>query len=78
MIADRYNTLQMGIVSTARIMNLLDDQQHVQPNGVYKPERINGAIEFSHVWFAYNDEQYVLKDIEYDLKSWNRNWTNNS
>jgi ATP-binding cassette subfamily B multidrug efflux pump len=68
MIADRYNTLQMGIVSTARIMNLLEDRQHVQQEGTYQPDRIMGTIEFNHVWFAYNDEQYVLKDINIHIR----------
>jgi len=68
MIADRYNTLQMGIVSTARIMNLLDNDEHVQHNGSFKPERMRGVIEFNQVWFAYNDEQYVLKDININIR----------
>jgi len=68
MIADRYNTLQMGIVSTARIMNLLDNNEHVQENGTYKPEHMKGAIEFRHVWFAYNEEQYVLKNINISIR----------
>lgn len=68
MIADRYNTLQMGIVSTSRIMNLLDNQEHVQQNGAFKPDQMKGALEFQHVWFAYNDEQYVLKDINLDIR----------
>ncbi len=68
MIADRYNTLQMGIVSSSRIMNLLDDMEHVQVNGKHIPERIRGEVEFDHVWFAYNDVDYVLKDIHLDIK----------
>src|SRR5688572_10670745 len=68
MIADRYNTLQMGIVSTSRIMNLLDNEEHIQQTGTLKPEHIRGAIEFKHVWFAYNDEQYVLKDININIR----------
>lgn len=68
MIADRYNTLQMGIVSTSRIMNLLDNQEHVQKTGTYKPENLRGAIEFKNVWFAYNDEQYVLKNININIR----------
>ena len=69
MIADRYNTLQMGIVSSSRIMNLLDNEEHVQENGKHKPDNMQGAIRFEHVWFAYNDEQYVLKDINLDIKA---------
>lgn len=68
MIADRYNTLQMGIVSTSRIMNLLDNQEHVQKTGTRKPEDLRGAIEFKDVWFAYNDEQYVLKNININIR----------
>lgn len=68
MIADRYNTLQMGIVSTSRILNLLDDKEHVQNNGTYIPESIKGEVEFQNVWFAYNEEQYVLKDIDLSIR----------
>jgi ATP-binding cassette, subfamily B, multidrug efflux pump len=68
MIADRYNTLQMGIVSTSRILNLLDDKEHVQSNGTHKPEVIKGEVEFQKVWFAYNDEEYVLKDIDLSIR----------
>lgn len=63
MIADRYNTLQMGIVSSSRILNLLDDRTHVQRSGNSQPETIRGQVDFENVFFAYNDEQYVLKDI---------------
>ncbi|MGC3944111.1 MAG: ABC transporter ATP-binding protein, partial [Chryseolinea sp.] len=69
MIADRYNTLQMGIVSSSRIMNLLDSQEDVQQNGSLKPTLIHGSVRFDHVWFAYNDSNYVLKDINLDIKT---------
>ncbi|MDH4089867.1 MAG: ABC transporter ATP-binding protein/permease [Cyclobacteriaceae bacterium] len=69
MIADRYNTLQMGIVSSSRILNLLDSTEHVQNNGVVKAEHVRGDVRFDHVWFAYNDAAYVLKDINLDIKS---------
>jgi ATP-binding cassette, subfamily B, multidrug efflux pump len=68
MIADRYNTLQMGIVSSSRIMNLLDNQEHVQANGSYIPHNMKGAVTFDNVWFAYNDSQYVLKGINIDIR----------
>jgi ATP-binding cassette subfamily B multidrug efflux pump len=69
MIADRYNTLQMGIVSSSRIMNLLDDHEQVQENGTYKPEHVNGKVTFDHVWFAYNQEAFVLKDVTIDIRA---------
>jgi ATP-binding cassette subfamily B multidrug efflux pump len=68
MIADRYNTLQMGIVSTSRIINLLDDKEHVAENGTKRPEEIRGDVAFEKVWFAYNDANYVLKDINLHIR----------
>lgn len=69
MIADRYNTLQMGIVSSSRIINLLDDQTDVMANGSYKPQVVKGSVSFEHVWFAYNDSNYVLKDVNLEIHS---------
>jgi ATP-binding cassette subfamily B protein len=63
MIADRYNTLQMGIVSSSRIMDLLDSEEHLVNNGAKSLSEIKGKVEFEHVWFAYNEADYVLKDI---------------
>ncbi len=68
MIADRYNTLQMGIVSSSRIINLLDSKEDLMENGIYQPEHVKGEVKFDHVWFAYNDADYVLKDINIDIK----------
>ncbi|HEY8510779.1 MAG TPA: ABC transporter ATP-binding protein [Cyclobacteriaceae bacterium] len=68
MIADRYNTLQMGIVSTSRIVNLLDNKENVQATGTHRPESIRGEVKFEHVWFAYNDNEYVLRDINLEIR----------
>ncbi|MFY0593762.1 ABC transporter ATP-binding protein [Roseivirga sp.] len=68
MIADRFNTLQMGIVSSNRIFDLLDSEDHIADQGTYKPEEILGKVSFKNVWFAYNEEDYVLKDISFDVK----------
>jgi ATP-binding cassette subfamily B protein len=68
MIADRYNTLQMGIVSSSRIINLLDDKDFLMPDGNFKPTEMKGVVRFEHVWFAYNDSNYVLKDFDLDIK----------
>lgn len=67
-LADRFNTLQMGIVSTDRILKLLDSDEYTVNNGTYAPEKIKGEVEFKHVWFAYNDEDYVLKDINFKVE----------
>ncbi|HNU42368.1 MAG TPA: ABC transporter ATP-binding protein, partial [Cyclobacteriaceae bacterium] len=52
MIADRYNVLQMGVVSSSRIIALLDDKADVVANGIHKPDHLAGQVNFNHVWFA--------------------------
>lgn len=69
MIADRYNTLQMGIVSSSRILNLLDNDENVQVNGTHKPDHVRGEVKLENVWFAYNEPEYVLKGIDIDIKA---------
>jgi ATP-binding cassette subfamily B protein len=66
MIADRMNTLQMGIVSTDRILKLLDSDDYTANDG-FKKANLKGEVEFKNVWFAYNDENYVLKDISFKV-----------
>lgn len=68
MIADRFNTLQMGIVSSNRIFDLLDNDEHMADEGENAPAEIKGEVEFKNVWFAYNEEEYVLKDISFKVK----------
>ncbi len=63
LIADRFNTLQLGIVSSSRIMKLLDNEEHIPDNGSFIPKSVNGNVEFKNVWFAYNEGEYVLKNI---------------
>jgi ATP-binding cassette subfamily B protein len=67
MLADRFNTLQMGIVSTDRILTLLDSNEFTANNGRYEPATIRGEVSFDHVWFAYNNEDYVLRDISFSV-----------
>ena len=69
MIADRFNTLQMGIVSTDRIIKLIDNQEVTPDTGTLMPEKINGLVEFKNIWFAYNEEKYVLKDISFKVNT---------
>ena len=69
MIADRFNTLQMGIVSSNRILDLLDNNEHIQDNGDFRPDHVKGDVKFENVWFAYNDDDYVLKDISFEVNS---------
>lgn len=66
-LADRFNTLQMGIVSTERILKLLDSNDYVVNDGNVKAN-LKGDVRFENVWFAYNDDEYVLKDISFEVK----------
>lgn len=68
MIADRFNTLQMGVVSSSRIFKLLASKEHIANEGDYRPEKLQGNIQLENVWFAYVDEDYVLKDISFEVK----------
>ena len=68
-IADRFNTLQMGVVSSSRIFKLLASTDNIANEGSYKPEKIKGNIRLENVWFAYVDEDYVLKNINFEVKS---------
>ncbi|MEM1407238.1 MAG: ABC transporter ATP-binding protein [Bacteroidota bacterium] len=68
LIADRFNTLQLGIVSSSRILKLMDNDEHIPDNGTYVPDHLEGQVEFKKVWFAYNDADYVLKDISFQVK----------
>lgn len=68
MLADRFNTLQMGIVSTERILTLLDSEEYIQNNGTVLADRVKGHIEFQKVWFAYLENEWVVKDVSFEVK----------
>jgi len=68
MIADKFNVLQMGMVASERVFKVLENE-NVTPNkhnGLH-PQKINGKVDFENVWFAYNKEDYVLKDIKFSI-----------
>jgi ATP-binding cassette subfamily B multidrug efflux pump len=67
MIADRYNTLQMGIVSSSRIISLLDSEEYLMSNGTQQPTALKGEVDFRHVWFAYKEADYVLRDVSFSI-----------
>ncbi len=67
MIADRFNTIQLGIVSTNRILKLLDNDEIIPNTGTLQPTELKGKVKFENVWFAYNDENYILRDISFEV-----------
>ena len=69
-IADKFNVLQMGMVASERVFGVLDNKDSLQPpvNGYDKTAVVeNGKIEFKNVWFAYNDENWVLKNVSFTI-----------
>lgn len=66
-IADKVNTIQRGIIAAERVFKLLDRDPFIADRGTYMPDKIAGSIRFDKVWFAYNDENYVLKGIDFAL-----------
>lgn len=67
-LADRFNTLQMGMVSSERVFKVLDTQSTIENDGIEGTDNLEGNIEFKNVWFAYNDEEWVLKDISFKIE----------
>lgn len=67
-LVDKFNTLQMGMVSAERIFAVLDTNEYTPNRGIQQPECIRGEIVFDNVWFAYDEEKWVLKDINFAVK----------
>ncbi len=67
-LADRFNTLQMGMVASERVFKILDRDDHIESSGLNKSPKIEGSIDFKNVWFAYNDEDWVLRDVSFSVK----------
>lgn len=67
-LADKFNTLQMGMVGADRIFKVLDTDEVAENKGTLTTGRLQGDISFDKVWFAYNDENWVLKNISFHIK----------
>lgn len=75
-LADKFNTLQMGMVGAERVFHVLDTKETTENKGTYQPDILKGEIEFKNVWFSYLQEQttgqenpnWVLKDISFKVK----------
>jgi ATP-binding cassette subfamily B multidrug efflux pump len=62
-LADRFNTLQMGMVSSERVFKIIDTDSTIENNGTHTPTEVKGKIELKEVWFAYIDQDWVLKNV---------------
>ncbi|HEX8514916.1 MAG TPA: ABC transporter ATP-binding protein [Bacteroidia bacterium] len=68
-LADRFNTLQMGMVSSERVFKILDTVETIEDKGKQDANMISGNVVFKDVWFAYNDEDWILKNVSFDVKA---------
>lgn len=69
MLADKFNTLQMGVIAAERVFRLLDTDEKIEDKGILSPAAIKGDITFRNVWFAYNNDDYVLKNISFSINA---------
>jgi ATP-binding cassette subfamily B protein len=69
MLADKFNTLQMGMVAADRVFALLDKEETIENQGHHHPDAIQGDVKFEQVWFAYEDQNYVLKGVDFHIKA---------
>lgn len=72
-IADKFNVLQMGMIAAERVFKVMDNDdvalQPSKPGADNSNIKLQGKIEFKNVWFAYTDDNYVLKNISFSIKA---------
>ena len=65
-LAEQFSTLQSSIASAEKIFTVMDEEEFIpEVENPKQPDKITGKIEFDHVWFAYDGENYVLKDVSF-------------
>ncbi|MCA0236824.1 MAG: ABC transporter ATP-binding protein/permease [Bacteroidetes bacterium] len=70
MLADKFNTLQMGLIAAERVFKLLENTDRVNNTGTLAPARLKGKVEFDQVWFSYSEDlenDPVLKGVSFDI-----------
>lgn len=70
-IADKFNVLQMGMIAAERVFVVLDNPDYLPESApeAFMPTEMKGAIAFKEVWFAYKENNYVLKDISFTVNA---------
>ena len=69
MLADKFNTLQMGMVAGERVLGVLDSEEFLQANGTLIPQEVKGNVSFQDVHFEYKENIPVLKGISFEAKA---------
>lgn len=70
MLADKFNTLQMGLIAAERVFKLLDNKETVQNTGQLAPQKLKGEVAFENVWFSYSDNLETdaqLRDVSFKI-----------
>jgi len=67
MMANRFNTLQMGLVAAGRVFDVLDKREFIPNEGLLKPEKLRGEVEFDRVWFSYDGKTDILKEVSFKI-----------
>jgi len=68
LLADKFNSLQMGLVAADRVKTVLDANEHIKNYGSLEVEKLTGDIKFENVNFAYDDKNFVLNDLSFTIK----------
>ena len=68
-LADRFNVLQMGMVASERVFKVLDTDDSIINNGKKSLNKCKGVVEFKNVWFAYNDDDWVLRNVSFKVSA---------
>ncbi len=64
----KYTTMQTAMTAVERVFQLLDTPVTItSPPGAHRPREVAGRIDFEHVWFAYNEEEWVLRDVSFSV-----------
>ncbi|SEP76297.1 ABC transporter ATP-binding protein [Neolewinella agarilytica] len=66
-LADKFNTLQMGLVAAERVFAVVDRTDIIKNTGTYAPEKLEGEVEFQNVHFAYVANDWILRDLSFNL-----------
>ena len=68
-IADKFNTLQMGMVAANRIFKIIDTESKIVDSGKYESNLINGNISFKNVEFSYNQNEKIIKKLSFEIRN---------
>ncbi len=66
-LADKFNNVQMAMVAAGRVFDLMDEEDNVEHSGNKTIKSFEGHVCFEHLWFSYDGEQQVLKDVSFDI-----------